>query len=82
MDGEKIEIKVAAVSSKEEDPVKRDYEIKKVKAKSVINQSLDYLVSHVYSDLALIVETLIDYISVGKCIPGTKDVPIEIHWNF
>ena len=29
-----------------------------------------------------IVETLIDYISVGKRIPGTKDVPIEIHWNF
>lgn len=29
-----------------------------------------------------VVETLIDYISVGKRIPGTKDVPIEIHWNF
>ena len=28
------------------------------------------------------VETLIDYVSVGKRIPGTKDVPIEIHWNF
>ncbi len=28
------------------------------------------------------VETLIDYISVGKRIPGTRDVPIEIHWNF
>lgn len=28
------------------------------------------------------IEVLIDYISVGKCIPGTKDVPIEIHWNF
>lgn len=28
------------------------------------------------------VEVLIDYISVGKRIPGTKDVPIEIHWNF
>ena len=56
MDGEKIEIKAAAVSSKEEDPVKRDYEIKKGKAKSVIDQSLDYLVSHVYSDLDLIVE--------------------------
>lgn len=28
------------------------------------------------------VETLIDYISVGKRIPGTKDVPVEIHWNF
>lgn len=29
-----------------------------------------------------IVEILIDYIVVGKRISGTKDVPIEIHWNF
>ncbi len=29
-----------------------------------------------------IVETLIDYISVGKRILGTRHVPIEIHWNF
>ena len=29
-----------------------------------------------------IVETLIDYISVGRRIPGTRNVPIEIHWNF
>lgn len=29
-----------------------------------------------------IVETLIDYISVGKRIPGIRNVPIEIHWNF
>ncbi len=29
-----------------------------------------------------IVDALIDYISIGKRIPGTKDVPIEIHWNF
>ena len=28
------------------------------------------------------VETLIDYISVGRRIPGTKDILIEIHWNF
>ena len=28
------------------------------------------------------VEILIDYISVGKRIKGTTDVPIEIHWNF
>ena len=28
------------------------------------------------------VEKLIDYISVGKRIPGTYNVPIEIHWNF
>lgn len=29
-----------------------------------------------------IVDILIDYISVDKRIPGTRKVPIEIHWNF
>lgn len=29
-----------------------------------------------------IVEKLIDYILVGKKDPVTKEVPIEIHWNF
>ena len=29
-----------------------------------------------------IVDTLIDHVTVGKRIPGTRDVPIEIHWNF
>ncbi len=29
-----------------------------------------------------IVDTLIDYITVGKRIEGTRDMPIEIHWNF
>lgn len=28
------------------------------------------------------VEILIDYIVVSKRIPGTRNVPIEIHWNF
>ncbi len=28
------------------------------------------------------VEILIDYISVGKRMPGTTEVPVEIHWNF
>lgn len=28
------------------------------------------------------VETMIDYICVGKRIPGTRQVPVEIHWNF
>ena len=28
------------------------------------------------------VDTLIDYITVGKRIPKTRNVPIEIHWNF
>jgi len=29
-----------------------------------------------------IVEKLIDYVSVGKKNPETRQVPIEIHWNF
>ena len=29
-----------------------------------------------------IVETLIDYVSIDKRIPGTRNVPVEIHWNF
>ena len=29
-----------------------------------------------------VVDVLIDYISVDKRIPGTRNVPIEIHWNF
>lgn len=29
-----------------------------------------------------IVEKLIDYITVGKRLPGTQEVPVEIHWNF
>ena len=29
-----------------------------------------------------IVEILIDHINLGKRIRGTRDVPIEIHWNF
>ena len=28
------------------------------------------------------VEILIDYILVGKKDPVTKEVPVEIHWNF
>jgi DNA invertase Pin-like site-specific DNA recombinase len=28
------------------------------------------------------VEKLIDYILVGRRVPGSKDIPIEIHWNF
>ena len=28
------------------------------------------------------IEILIDYIIIYKRIPGTRNVPIEIHWNF
>ena len=78
VDGEKIEIKASAVSSKEEDLSKRDYEIKKGKAKSVIDQVLEYLVSHVYSELDLIrknVESDAEIIEIlnndDNTVPGT-----------
>lgn len=29
-----------------------------------------------------IVDALIDYIVVGKRIPGTQNIPVEIHWSF
>ena len=29
-----------------------------------------------------VVDGLIEYIVVDRRISGTKDVPIEIHWNF
>ncbi len=28
------------------------------------------------------VDTLIDYVTVGRRAKGTKTVPVEIHWNF
>ena len=28
------------------------------------------------------VQKLIDYICVGKRLEGSRDIPIEIHWNF
>lgn len=54
VDGEKIELRAGSVSVKEEDPIKREVEIKKAKARNIIDQALEYLVSHVYSDLELI----------------------------
>ena len=79
VDGEKIDVKPAAVSSKEEDPVKREYEIKKGRAKSVIDQALEYLVSHVYSDLDLVKENVdsdADILAIltgnVNMIPGTE----------
>lgn len=29
-----------------------------------------------------LVEALIDFVTIGRRIPGTRNVPIEIHWNF
>ena len=29
-----------------------------------------------------IVEILIDHITIGKRIQGSRDIPVEIYWNF
>lgn len=29
-----------------------------------------------------VVETMVDFITVGRRIPGTREYPIEIHWSF
>ncbi len=88
VDGEKIEVKAGAVSSREEDPAKREYEIQKGKAKSVIDQSLEYLVTHVYSDLELITEysesdadimaLLKGDVSVGSGMETNRDAAAKI----
>ena len=47
------------------------------KRRELIEQYVD--VEHLTREM---VEILIDKIMVGKRIPGTRNVPIEIHWNF
>ena len=79
VDGEAIEIKPGNVSVSETDTEKRDLKVKQAKAKSVIDQALEYLVSHVYSDLGLITkfaETEDDIFSILRgteiMAPGTE----------
>lgn len=54
VDGEDIEIRLGNVSVSETDTDKRDLKVRQARARSVIDQALEYLVSHVYSDLGLI----------------------------
>ena len=79
VDGEAIEIKPGNVSVSETDTDKRDLKIRQAKARSVIDQALEYLVSHVYSDLGLITkfaETDDDIITILRgteiMVPGTE----------
>ena len=45
---------------------------------------LNIIYSYIYPTHLTIemTELLIDYVSVDRRIPGTRNVPIEIHWNF
>ena len=45
--------------------------------KELIEQYIN--VDHLTREMVI---AFIDYIRVGKRIKGTKDIPIEIHWNF
>ena len=48
------------------------------------NNRKEIIERYVHADhlTRVMVDHLIDYISVGRRIPGTRDVPIKIHWNF
>ncbi len=79
VDGETIDIKPGNISVSETDTDKRDLKIRQAKARSVIDQALEYLVSHVYSDLGLITkftETDDDIITILRgteiMVPGTE----------
>lgn len=54
VDGESLEIRPGNVSVSETDTNKRDLKVKQARARSVIDQALEYLVSRVYSALGLI----------------------------
>lgn len=79
VDGEAIEIRPGNVSVSETDTDKRDLKVKQARARSVIDQALEYLVSHVYSDLGLITrfaETDEDIFTILRgteiMVPGTE----------
>ncbi len=62
-----------------------DYHIEELQAQILAGDQRKELIQRYTSVEHLtreMVEILIDYITVGKRIPGTQDVPIEIHWNF
>ena len=79
VDGEAIEIRPGNVSVSETDDEKRDLKVKQARARSVIDQALEYLVSHVYSELGLITrfaETDEDIFTILRgteiMVPGTE----------
>ena len=55
---------------------------KKIPASESVQQDLLRQYTHPEQLDREIVTVMIDYISVGRRIPGTRTVPVEIHWNF
>lgn len=71
IDGEKIELRSGSVSVKEEDPIKKEVEIKKAKARNIIDQGLEYLVSNVYRDLELITKNYESDADIAAILKGS-----------
>ena len=72
VDGEAIEIRPGNVSVSETDPDKRDLKVKQARARSVIDQALEYLVSHVYSELGLITRFAETDEDISTILRGTE----------
>jgi hypothetical protein len=75
VDGERIEFRPTpiSVSAKVDEPQKRETEIKKAKARNVIDQALEYLVAHVYSDLDLITKNAESDADIIAILGGSAD---------
>lgn len=82
MDGESLEIRPGNVSVSEADTDKRDLKLKQAKARSVIDQALEYLVSHVYSDLGLITHFAETDEDIFTILRGTELRASGTEYNF
>lgn len=82
VDGEALEIRPGNVSVSEADTDKRDLKLKQAKARSVIDQALEYLVSHVYSDLGLITHFAETDEDIFTILHGTELRASGTEYNF
>ena len=74
-DGEKLEIKVGKVSVKEENTYEETQQkLLTAKAKACIDQSLEYLVSHVYSELDLIEKNANSDADIIEILTGADNI--------
>lgn len=63
----------------------REKKLKEAYKESTINTDIAEIIKEYTAPENLDRKTLdifIDYISIGRRIPGTRNVPVEIHWNF
>ena len=78
VDGEILKLKPlgVSVSMKEDDLAKRELEGKKAKARSVIDQALEYLVSHVYNELELVDTNIESDAAILDILFGTEQLSL------